>query len=84
MTTRLVLVPPRLLFTPQQFAVLVNVCRFTSTPSSSNGRPSIALATCRSSKILPPRTSPTSNATKPPGWNHPRKLLERPADKSLP
>ena len=25
-TIRLVFVPPRLLFTPQQFAVLVNVC----------------------------------------------------------
>ena len=66
-TMRLLLVPLRLLATPQQFAVLVNSCRLTITPIRRNGSPSIAAVTCLSRRMAPPRTSPTSKATIAPG-----------------
>ena len=45
MTMRLVFVPPRLLFTPQQFAVLVKSCWFSITPRTVNGNPCTAATT---------------------------------------
>src|SRR5262249_56809469 len=66
-TTRLLLVPSSLLATPQQFAVLVKRCSLTSTSSGSSPPATAAGITASSSLTRPLRTSPTSNATRPPG-----------------
>jgi len=67
MTMRLELVPIWLLSTPQMWAVLVNTCRFTSTPGLWNPALSPMGSTASSRRIVPPRISPTSKATCPPG-----------------
>src|SRR5262245_38431784 len=63
---RFVLVPASLLSMPQQFAVLVNSCAFTMTSSGTNPASTAHGTTASSSRTLPLRTSPTSNATWPP------------------
>jgi hypothetical protein len=77
-TIRLVLVPCLLLSMPQQFAVLVNSWR-GSSPDRCEAGGAATGSTASSSRTLPPFTSPTSNATWPPGAHHAVQLGERPA-----